>query len=100
MKPSAKIILAALRRGEVLTPLVSLHRYGIHALSQRISEIRNEPCVEAIISEQVNGDKFHRYFMPKYCRVVTSPPQMEVTSVKAHVRMREITTDDQLGLFA
>ena len=99
MKPSTKLLLAALRRGEVLTPIVSLHRFGIHALSQRIGEIRTDPLVtEEVISERVQGDVYHRYYMPAYCRIVSTPTPAKATPVRAHVRLKEITEDDQMAL--
>ena len=63
MKPSAEIIMKALLRGERLTPLISLSRYGIHALSQRVGEIKKLTELE-IISQRVKGDYYHEYFIP------------------------------------
>ena len=62
MKPSAKIIYDALLRGETLTPIQSLTRYGIHALSQRIGEIKKETG-ENIISKRMPGYFFHIYYI-------------------------------------
>lgn len=64
MKPSAKIIYNALLRGERLTPLKSLFNYGVHALSQRIGEIKKETGVD-IISERVTGEKYHAYWIKR-----------------------------------
>jgi len=36
------LLLQAFRRGEELTPLDSLSRYGVMALSQRVGELKRE----------------------------------------------------------
>lgn len=53
-------LLEALMRGEVLTPIDSLNRYGIHALSQRCTEWQRQG--KPIKSERVPGKPYHRYF--------------------------------------
>lgn len=63
MKPSARIILNALLRGEKLTPLTSLGKYGVHALSQRCGELRREYGYH-VVSRRVKGDVYHEYFIP------------------------------------
>jgi hypothetical protein len=42
LKPHSQCdrVLAHLSRGKPLTPLQALSRYGVHALSQRITELR------------------------------------------------------------
>jgi len=62
MKPSAEIIYRALLRGERLTPITSLSRYGVHALSQRVGEIRRQTGLP-VVSKRVNGDVYHEYYL-------------------------------------
>ncbi len=53
-------LFEALRSGEVLTPIDSLNRYGVHALSQRCTEWQRQG--QPIKSERVPGQPYHRYF--------------------------------------
>ena len=85
MKPSAKLILAALRRGEVLTPQIALLKFGCMSLSQRIGEIRRDSSVtEEIICRRVKGDVYNEYFIRR--TEPARPERKAETVVRAHVR--------------
>ncbi len=95
MKPSALIILKALRRGEVLTPCVSLSRYKIHALSQRVGELRRDSSVDdMIISERVTGDVFHKYYISGAAKNAVKKTGKPVV-VAAHTRKARKSFDNQ-----
>ncbi len=99
MKPSAMIILKALRRGEVLTPCVSLSRYGIHALSQRVGELRRDSSVnDVIISERVAGDVFHKYYISGAAKNAVKQKQKPVI-VAAYTRKVSVMCEHTMEMF-
>jgi len=104
MKPSCKVILDALHRGEELSPMTSINRLGLSALSQRVGELRNKHLIDIRDRWAMSprGGRYKIYFLPMSLRKPT--PQTEII-VHAHVR-RLLTgheaceVDDQQSLFS
>lgn len=61
----------AFLRYEVLTPLTALNKYRCLSLSQRVGDFKKEGL--PIVSEQVEGQPYHRYYIAK-------PEQLEIAA--------------------
>ena len=66
LKPSALTILAALRTGDMISPLDALNRFGCMSLSQRVGEIKRSgvPVAKRMIKTQ-SGKRVAQYYIVK-----------------------------------
>lgn len=59
------MILDALMRGEQITALDALNRWGCFRLASRISDLKKRGhCIHKVMVEGANGKHYARYSMP------------------------------------
>lgn len=62
--PQCKVILAALRRGEHLSPLDALSRFGCNRLAARIHDLKRDGVpVESRMETGENGKRWKLYWL-------------------------------------
>lgn len=99
MKPSAKKILDAMRRGMVLTPHSCLIVLDLSALTQRIGELKKNDSVEdEITSEFVTGKPYKKHYIKGALKF--GDKGSELVHVRSHVRgHKPIAEETEPSLF-